>query len=385
MTTPTFTPNWQTGSTVDIKNVTSKGTEVLLDEASTKGTNNDVVKVNLPDKVTVVNTPFSGTSEYFSGSANSLSNSMSTTVDLTNAKSAQLTFKTWYSIEKDYDYATVKVNGNPIPGNITTTDNPYDANPGNGITGDSNGWIDATFDLSAYAGQKVTLSFNYDTDVAVALPGFFVDDIKVTADNNTILDDNADNSTSPFKLDGFSKDTGKKVTSQYYLLEWRTHNGSDSGLANVNRKGTMLSYDQGLVVWYVDNSFSDNWTGPGFHPGDGFLGVVDADQHNNIWHYKDWNQPDAAYDINKVMASNSYQMHDAAFSLNKGSDVMIGSKSSMYLIDNYTQNNALFDDSVNYLNPQDPDVGRNIPKFGLKVRVTGQSADGTVGKILLFK
>ncbi|SFD11825.1 Immune inhibitor A peptidase M6 [Bacillus sp. UNCCL81] len=77
-------------------------------------------------------------------------------------------------------------------------------------------------------------------------------------------------------------------------------------------------------------------------------------------------------------------MHDAAFSLNKGSDVTIGD-SSFYMKDNFTQSNALFDDSQDYSNPQDPDVGRNVPKYGLKVRVVGQSADGSVGKIVVFK
>jgi immune inhibitor A len=383
MTTSTFTPNWQSGTEVNINDVTSKGTEFLLDEASTKGTNNDVVKVDLPEKVTVVNTPASGQTEYFSGSANNLQNNMTTTVDLPKAKFVQLTFKTWYSIEQDYDYATIRVNGQTIPGNLTTNDDPNASNPGNGITGDSNGWVDATFDLSQFAGQKVTLSFNYNTDGGVSKAGFYVDDIQVTADGTAVLSDDAEG-TSPFILKGFSKSTGKSSASQYYLLEWRTHAGSDAGLANVNRKGTMLSYDQGLVVWYVDNSFDNNWTGPGYHPGDGFLGVVDADQHNNIWHYKDWTDPNGYYDVNKLLGSNSYQMHDAAFSLNKGSNVTIGDP-SFYLKDNFTQSNALFDDSQNYLNAQDPTVGRNIPHLGLKVRVVGQSADGTVGKILLYR
>nr|WP_163100280.1 immune inhibitor A domain-containing protein [Peribacillus alkalitolerans] len=384
MTSATFTPNWQSGTTVNLSDVTSKGTEVLLDEASSKGTNHDVVKVNLPNKVTVVNTPTSGQFEYFSGSANDLSNSMSTTVELTNATTAQLSFKTWYSIEEGYDYGSVQVNGETIPGNITTTDPGYDeGNPGNGITGDSNGWVDATFDLSQFAGQTIELSFNYDADAGVALPGFYVEDVKVTADGYVILTDDAEG-TSKFTLDGFSKDSGKKETSHYYLLEWRSHNGSDSGLANVNRRGTMLSYDQGLVVWYVDNKYDNNWTGPGYHPGDGFLGVVDADQHNNIWHNKNWKDPNDFYQINKLLGSNSYQMHDAAFSLNKGSNVTIGD-SSFYMKDNFTQSNALFDDSQDYSNPQDPDVGRNVPKYGLKFRVVGQSADGTVGKILIFK
>lgn len=384
MTTSSYTPNWQTGDSIDLSQVTAKGTEFLLDEASSKGTNNDVVKVNLPNKVTVINTPASGASEYFSGSANDLSNKMSTTLDLTQATSAQLNFKTWYSIEDGYDFASVQVNGETIKGNITTTAPGADGgNPGNGITGDSNGWVDASFDLSKFAGQKVTLSFNYQSDAGVALPGFYVDDVKVTTNNKEILSDDAEG-TPKFTLSGFTKDTGKKETSHYYLLEWRSHNGSDSGLANVNRRGTMLSYDQGLVVWYVDNSFDNNWTGQGYHPGDGFLGVVDADQHNNIWHNKNWTDPTDSYGINKLLGSNSYQMHDAAFSLNNGSNVTIGD-SSFYMKDNFTQSNALFDDSQDYSNPQDPDVGRNVPKYGLKVRVVGQSADGSVGKIVVFK
>jgi len=377
MTTDTFTPNWQTGTEINAEDVTAKGTEVLLDEASTKGTNNDVVKVNLPDKKIEMNKPAGGELEYFSGSGNNLANSMSTTVDLTNAKSAQLTFKTWYSIEQDYDYATIQVNGQPIPGSFTTTNDPNGSNPGNGITGESNGWKDATFDLSQFAGQKITLSFNYDTDGGVAMTGFFVDDIKVTADGSNVLSDDAEG-TPAFAFKGFSKSDGTKTASQYYLLEWRSQHGSDAGLAHINRKGSLLSYDPGLLVWYVDNSYDNNWTGPDYHPGDGFLGLVDADQHNSYWNYK---QP-----TSMELANNGYQMHDAAFSLSKGSKVTIyDSVLNGYLKDNFTQYNTLFDDSQDYSNPQDPDVGRNIPKVGLKVRVTGQSADGTVGKILLYK
>ena len=33
-------------------------------------------------------------------------------------------------------------------------------------------------------------------------------------------------------------------------------------------------YNTGIVVWYADHSFTDNWVG--VHPGEGFLGVVDS-------------------------------------------------------------------------------------------------------------
>lgn len=383
MTTDTFTPNWQTGTEVDFNDLTSQGTELLLDEAATKGTNNDVVKVQLPDKATVLNKPASGQSEYWSRSVSSQETSMTTSLDLTHTTNAQLTFKTWYEIEQDFDYAYVEVNDGSgwvkIAGNITSTDNPNDANEGNGITGSSNGWVDASFDLSAYAGKKLQLRFDYVGDPYVALAGFFVDDINVTADGQTILSDGGEGDSS-FTFDGFKKSDGKKYTNQYYLLEWRTQNGSDAGLAHIKKNGSLLSFDPGLLVWYVDEAYDDNWTGPGYHPGDGFLGVVDADQHNNVWHDK----TGAVCGTNKCLGSNSYQIHDAAFSLDKGTDITIGDK-SFYLKDNFTKRNALFDDSQNYLNPQDPDVGRNVPKLGLKIRVVGESADGTVGKILLYR
>ena len=55
------------------------------------------------------------------------------------------------------------------------------------------------------------------------------------------------------------------------------------------------------------------------------------------------------------------------------------------MTDNFTQRNPLFDDSANYSNPGLVDAGRNVPKYGLKFRVVGESADGTVGKVLIFK
>ncbi|WP_010027395.1 immune inhibitor A domain-containing protein [Sporolactobacillus inulinus] len=363
--------NWLSGTTINASDITSKGTEVLLDEAATKGTNNDAVRIDLPDKETEVNIPASGSYEYFSGSGDELDQSMTKTIDLTHASDAKLTFKTWYTIEQDWDYASVQVNGKSIPGNITTTSDPNQQSPGNGITGDSKGWIDATFDLSAYAGQKIELSLNYWTDVAVALPGFYVDDLKVTADGEQIVADDAEG-TPAFTLNGFKKDTGKFHSKNYYLLEWRTHSGVDEGLAHIRRGASLMSYDPGLVVWYVDDSYSENWTG--VHPGDGYLGLVDADQRINRW-------------SNGNLGGTRYQLNDAAFSLDKSSKMFLDYTSidGSTLKDNFTKRNPLFDDSADYTSDVLPDAGRNIPTNGLKFRVVGQSPNGTVGKVLLYK
>lgn len=363
--------NWLTGKEVSVDDVNGKGIEVLLDEANTKGTNDDVVKVNLPQKETVINEPASGEYEYFSGSADELHNSLSTTVDLTNASSAKFNFKAWYDIETDWDYAYVTVNGEPVASDITTNTNPNDSNLGNGITGSSNGWIDASFDLSAYAGQEVEVAIEYVTDAAVSNPGLYADDLSVVVDGEKVLFDDAEGDAK-FNLDGFTKDDGIKRSDHYYLLEWRSHNGVDEGLANIRRGASLMKYDGGLVVWYVDKQFSENWTGA--HPGDGFVGVVDADQKTNYW-------------SDGTAGSTRYQVHDAAFSLNKSEKMFLDYSdiTGITMKDNHTKRNPLFDDSKDYSNKGMVDAGRNVPNYGLKFRVTGESADGTVGKVLIYK
>lgn len=133
-----------------------------------------------------------------------------------------------------------------------------------------------------------------------------------------------------------------------------------------------MSYDPGLVVWYVDETYDNNWTG--VHPGDGFLGVVDADQHTVSW-------------SDKSVGATRYQLHDAAFGLEKTNKMYLDYKNLLgtTMTDNFTQRNPLFDDGANYSNPSLADAGRNVPNYGLKFRVVGQSADGTVGKVLIFK
>lgn len=99
----------------------------------------------------------------------------------------------WYDIENDYDYlyVLVSVDGKKweiLPGQRTTTENPSGNSFGHAYTGESSPsgdevpvWIEERYDLSAYAGQRVTLRFEYVTDDAVNYPGAFVDDIRIPA------------------------------------------------------------------------------------------------------------------------------------------------------------------------------------------------------------
>lgn len=370
--------NWLKGSQLSVTDLgVKKSVTGELDQASSKGTNNDVIRVDLPKKIVTVNKPKTGSYEYYSTKGDDISTSMTTTVDLTNATTAQLSFQTWYQIEKDFDYASVAIstdNGTTytqVQTNLSTTTNPYDQNPGYGITGSSSGWVEATADLSAFIGKKVTLKFNYWTDGGVALDGFFVDDVKVTTDKGVVLEDGAE--TPTFDLtQGFVQTDGTTQYTHYYLLEWRNQTGVDQGLGHILRGNSLMSYDSGLTIWYVDNSYTDNWTG--IHPGEGFLSVVDADQKGLLW-------------SNGLVASSRYQVHDAAFGLQPSLPMFIdySTIAGRTITDNLVNPTSLFDDSLSYINPTLPDSGVKVPNYGLKVKVTGESKDRTVGQVTIYR
>ena len=97
-----------------------------------------------------------------------------------------LTFKTWYDLEEDYDYVFLSATTDQLTWDILdtpscTSENPSGNSYGCGYNGSSGGWITESIDLSAYAGQKVTLQFDYVTDAAVNGTGFFLDDFSLEA------------------------------------------------------------------------------------------------------------------------------------------------------------------------------------------------------------
>ncbi len=97
-----------------------------------------------------------------------------------------LSYYTWYDLEKDYDYLYLSASLDGENWTILTTPSCTTIDPsgnsfGCGYNGTSNGWILEAVDLSAYAGQKVNLRFEYITDAALNGEGFLVDNISVEA------------------------------------------------------------------------------------------------------------------------------------------------------------------------------------------------------------
>ncbi|WP_394877529.1 immune inhibitor A domain-containing protein [Mammaliicoccus lentus] len=373
--------NWQTGSEINASEFKGETSE-LIDEAATKGTNNDAIKVNLPDKSTLLQKPVQGKQAYWSGAKDDTQYSMETDLDLTSAKTSELNFKTWYDIEQGFDYGYVQVstdngeNWENIKGNITNNDDPEGSgqNQGNGIDGKSNEYKDAKFDLSKYDGKKIKLRFSYVTDKYETYPGWFIDQIKVTSkDGKEILNDDAE-SESDFELQGFTQSDGNRYDENYYLLQWRNYTGPDKGLKNIKRGGGTMAYNTGLTVWYVDKSFSDNNVKD--HPGQGFISIVDADQNTLNWKKKGLKDDPAA---------TQFQIRDAAFSLDHQPKLKLKNEEGYELHDNKTKKNPLFDDNQDYSNKGQEDAGVLVPNHGLKFEVAAKSKDNSVGKVKITK
>ncbi|MGD0752930.1 MAG: hypothetical protein ABSA23_16175 [Anaerolineales bacterium] len=118
-----------------------------------------------------------------------------------------MNYWTWYDIEKDYDYVYVEASTDGQHWNFLTTPSGTDSNPngasyGWAYTGQSNGWIQESVDLSRFAGKKVSVRFEYLTDESLNGAGFLLDDVSVPAIHYSTGFETDDNS---WLADGFAR------------------------------------------------------------------------------------------------------------------------------------------------------------------------------------
>ncbi|MHA2896342.1 immune inhibitor A domain-containing protein [Bacillus cereus] len=141
----------------------------------------------------------------------------------------------------------------------------------------------------------------------------------------------------------------------YYLIEWRSHNGTDKGLDKTAAGYKGLSADPGMIVWYYDGRYTDNQESE--HPGHEMLGVIDA--HQQILYYNnDKTKP----------AISSLQNADAAFGLRKTSPIKVETLQGN--VDSPAQEGvSTFSDQNNY-------TDKVLPKLGLQFKVVKEREDG---------
>ncbi len=133
--------------------------------------------------------PYSGEFFFWSNMGDHSNMSLERFFDLTDVTgSVEMTYQTWYDLEEDYDYVFVSAS---LDGEIweiinttsCTTENPSGNSYGCGLNGQTKGWQQERVDLSKFAGENVTVRFDYVTDAAVNGAGMVIDDIRVDAIN----------------------------------------------------------------------------------------------------------------------------------------------------------------------------------------------------------
>ncbi len=334
--------------------------------------------ITLPDKEvsSFIGDPYAGSYFYHSGAGNDLDNSMTRDVTLP-AGVVSLSAQVRYEIELDWDYAYLTVNGTPVATNLSTNTNPNGQNFGEGITGSTGGaWVPLTADLSAFAGQTVTLGFRYWTDGAVAEAGFGVDDIATTG----LPVDDAE--TEPgWAYVGFIRTTGTVVQSfaNFYVAEYRQYVGYDTSLRTGPYNFGFLDtkpnwterfpYQDGLLVWYLDYSFADNNVGDNCASGrcGGLFLPVDAHPELLL-------RPD-----NGMVWRPRIQSYDSTFGTQRTDKICLHVNTTYVQCYGGLRGNPLFDDTQSYWFAPDPSIGHNgwasvpLPGFGVKIRVINMS------------
>lgn len=132
--------------------------------------------------------PYSGKYAFWSNKGDESDMTLTQEFDFTNVSAPiELSFRMWYDIETDWDYAYVEVSENGETWEILTTPSGTGTDPsgnsyGWGYTGTTD-WKEEKIDLSAYAGKKIFVRFEYITDAAVNGEGMMIDDIQISAIN----------------------------------------------------------------------------------------------------------------------------------------------------------------------------------------------------------
>jgi hypothetical protein len=189
--------------------------------------------------------PASGSGQWWSGRGDAMDATLTREIDLRSVRAATLRFKTWYEIERGYDYAyvTVSTDGGTtwtvLRGRHTTEFNPLGYAYGPGYTGISgNGpaptWVDEEIDLTPFAGQVALLRFEYVTDETSTAAGFAIDDITVS---EVGFADDAEQD-SGWQASGFRRVSAPLPQRYLIQLVYEEVNGWKSRRIEVNPDGT---------------------------------------------------------------------------------------------------------------------------------------------------
>ena len=282
----------------------------------------------------------SGKTALYGGQGNEMNRTMELAVDLSGARSPELSFDAWWEIEGGWDFAYVEVAAGDEPfARVVPADRRHmpakhghdgkSTVPGfTGLSGDLDGdgknesaegcdpkvevktgedkagaednpcltpsWVRPSFDLSPWAGKKdVRVRVRYFTDGAAVMRGILVDNVEIRAGGETIARHDFESGTGAWKLDGFARSSGRHdiLVPHYYVLEYRDPYKTDDYDKALAQSSWAFYHDPagdrmvavearrrpGLLVWYFNGAYAWSENDPAINgPGKGYLLPVDS-------------------------------------------------------------------------------------------------------------
>lgn len=366
------------------KAATSSWHKLGVAEYNTK--HKQALVVELPKKkvTTEIVQPAQGENQWWSGSGDSLSNTLTRSVDLTGKSAASLTLDGWWDIEAGYDYLYTEVstdggaNWTALEGTADGTALGKDASGKPAIDGTSGAWKKLVFPLDAYAGKKVDLRFRYQTDGGVAQKGFTADNIAVTADGSAVFSDDAETADDAWTKKGFSR-IGASITddyAQYYIAENRQYVSYDktlkTGPYNFGFTTTRpdwvehYAYQNGLLIWKWDTSQLDNNTSQ--HPGAGLILPIDSHPTQLKWK-------------NGTLMRNRIQAYDSPFSTFRTDGMTLHNADVAVKIPSRPGVSVFNDRTNTYYDASNPSAGVKITDTNTKIKIVKEAKDGSTIEI----
>ncbi|MEU9284986.1 immune inhibitor A domain-containing protein [Streptomyces sp. NPDC048275] len=337
--------------------------------------------VELPKK-TVTNEivePAQGANQWWSGSGDNLTNTLTRSVDLTGKSAATLTLDGWWDIEAGFDYLYTEVstdggsNWTAIDG---TADGAAISRDGSGkpaLDGTTDAYKKLAYPLDAYAGQSIKLRFRYATDGGVAQKGFAADSISVTADGTAVFLDDAESADAAWTADGFSR-IGASITddyAQYYIAENRQYVSYDKtlkvgpynfGFSTRPSWVEHFPYQNGLLIWKWDTSQADNNTS--VHPGAGLILPVDS-------------HPTALKWSDGTVMRGRIQAYDSPFSLYRTDGLTLHNADVATKIPSSKGVSTFNDHTSTYYDETAPRAGVEITDTNTKIKIVKEALNGS--------
>ncbi|MFE9019168.1 immune inhibitor A domain-containing protein [Streptomyces sp. NPDC007808] len=338
--------------------------------------------VELPKKkvTTPIVEPAQGANQWWSGSGDNLSNTLTRSVDLTGKSAASLTLDGWWDIEAGYDYLYTEAstdggaNWTALDGTADGVALGKDASGKPALDGSSQTHKKLVFPLDAYAGKKIDLRFRYQTDGGVAQKGFAADEITVTADGTALFSDNAETADAAWTKKGFAR-IGASITddyAQYYIAENRQYVSYDktlkTGPYNFGFSKSLpdwvehYAYQNGLLIWKWDTSQQDNNTSQ--HPGTGL--VLPIDSHPTAMKWSDG-----------TLMRNRIQSYDSPFSKFRTDGMWLHNADVATKIPSSPGVPVFNDHTSTYYDATNPAAGVKITDTNTKIKILKEAKDGS--------